>query len=538
MKKFYFILLLVVANFGYSQIEDAWVYFSNKPNSATFLANPLTMLTQRSLDRRAAQNIPLDITDVPIEQTYIDQVTNANGIIVMASSKWMNALHIRGTLTDIQALSSLPFVSAIKYANHSLNPGGRISQKSSEIRPVNKQLDTQITYNYGGSQNQIEMLNGHLLHQQNYTGQGKIIAVLDSGFTGVNTAAPFQNLMTNNQIINGYNFPDRNFNYFSRHNHGTMVLSTMGGFVDGQLVGTAPNSRYYLFITEDVNSENPVEESYWVEAAELADYYGADVINSSLGYSVYDNPNYSHQYDDMIGNKTFAAKGANMAFSKGIVVVVSAGNSGTTGEPHIATPADAFGALTIGAVDSAEAYATFSSIGPSYDNRVKPDVCAKGLNATVSNTSGTIITASGTSFSGPILAGMAATFWSAIPNLTAQQVVNYIRQSADLYATPTIYKGYGIPDFQLALNTALSLEEINNDNAFSVYPNPAENQISFHLQYNQKGTVYLYNTLGQIILSKEISSENNSIDIQNLSNGIYYYNFDADKSFQGKIIKK
>ncbi|SEP59218.1 S8 family serine peptidase [Flavobacterium urocaniciphilum] len=538
MKKFYFILLLVVANFGYSQIEDAWVYFSNKPNSATFLANPLTMLTQRSLDRRAAQNIPLDITDVPIEQTYIDQVTNANGIIIMASSKWMNALHIRGTLTDIQALSSLPFVSTIKYANHSLNPGGRIAQKSSEIRPVNKQLDTQTTYNYGGSQNQIEMLNGHLLHQQNYTGQGKIIAVLDSGFIGVNTAAPFQNLITNNQIINGYNFPDRNFNYYTRHNHGTMVLSTMGGFVDGQLVGTAPSSRYYLFITEDVNSENPVEESYWVEAAELADYYGADVINSSLGYSVYDNPNYSHQYDDMIGNKTFASKGANMAFSKGIVVVVSAGNSGTTGEPHISTPADAIGALTIGAVDSAEAYATFSSIGPSYDNRVKPDVCAKGLNATVSNTSGTIITASGTSFSGPILAGMAATFWSAIPNLTAQQVVNYIRQSADLYATPTIYKGYGIPDFQLALNSALSLEEINNDNAFSVYPNPAENQISFHLQYNQKGTVYLYNTLGQNILSKEISSENNSIDIQNLSNGIYYYNFDADKSFQGKIIKK
>lgn len=538
MKKIYFILILVIANFGYAQIEDAWVYFNDKPNSATFLANPLTMLTQRSLDRRTAQNIPLDLTDVPIEQTYVTQIANATGITVMASSKWMNALHIRGTQTDIQALTAFGFVNSVKFANHSLNPGGRVATISNVIKPVNKQFDVQINYNYGGSQNQIEMLNGHLLHQQNYTGQGKIIAVLDSGFIGVNTAAPFQNLITNNQIIDGYNFPDRNTNYFSRHNHGTMVLSTMGGFVDGQLVGTAPSAKYYLFITEDVNSENPVEESYWVEGAELADYYGVDVINSSLGYFGYDNPNYSHQYDDMIGNKTFASRGANMAFNKGIVVVVSAGNSGATSEPHIATPADAIGALTIGAVDSVEAYANFSSIGPSYDNRVKPDVCAKGLQATVSNTTGTIITANGTSFSGPIMAGMVATFWSALPNLTAQQVVNYIRQSADLYATPTIFKGYGIPDFQLALTTALDLEEVEIAQDFLVYPNPAENQISFQLQYNQKGIVYLYNTLGQNILKREISTENNSIDIQNLANGVYYFNFDADKSFKGKIIKK
>lgn len=538
MRKLYFLLTLVITNFGYSQIEDAWVYFNDKPNSATFLANPLTMLTQRSLDRRTAQNIPLDITDVPIEQTYVTQITNATGITVMASSKWLNALHIRGTQTDIQALTSLPFVNSVKFANHSLNPGGRVAQNSNGIKPVNKQLDVQINYNYGGSQNQIEMLNGHLLHQQNYTGQGKIIAVLDSGFIGVNTVAPFQNLITNNQILGGYNFPDNNTNYFSRHNHGTMVLSTMGGYVDGQLVGTAPNAQYYLFITEDVNSENPVEESYWVEGAELADYYGVDIINSSLGYMGYDNPNYSHQYDDMIGNKTFASRGANMAFSKGIVVVVSAGNSGTSPEPHIGTPADAMGALTIGAVDSVEAYASFSSIGPSYDNRVKPDVCAKGVFATVSNTSGSIVNANGTSFSGPILAGMVATFWSALPNLTAQQVVNFVKQSADNYNAPTIFKGYGIPDFQLALTNALSLETMTSEENLVVFPNPAQNQITFQLQYNQKGVVYLYNSLGQNILKREISSDNNSIDIQNLANGVYYFNFDADKSFQGKIIKK
>ena len=541
MKKLYFLVIFGIANFGYSQIEDAWVYFNNKPSAATFLANPLTMLTQRALDRRIAQNISLDVTDVPVEQSYITQIAASTGITVMAKSRWMNALHIRGTQTNIQALTNLSFVNHITFANHSLNPGGRVSQ-SNKISAVNKQLDTQVIYNYGNSQNQIEMLNGHLLHQQNYTGQGKVIAVLDSGFLGVDTALPFQNLITNNQILGGYNFPDQNTNYFFRHNHGSNVLSTMGGFAEGQLVGTAPNAKYYLFITEDINSENPVEESYWVEGAELADYYGADVINSSLGYFGYDNPNYSHQYDDMIGNKTFASKGANMAFNKGIVVVISAGNSGTTTDPHIGTPADAIGALTIGAVNSLEQYATFSSIGPSYDGRVKPDVCAKGLGTTVCSPTGTIYNSSGTSFSSPVIAGMVATFWSAVPNLSAQQVVQFIKQSSDNYSNPTIQKGYGIPDFQLALTAALNMEIIVDEDPkyFTVYPNPTENLMFLRLEdASEKGTIEIINTLGQKVAEKEFEGSYNAfIDLEDLPKGIYYYRYLSTKEHVGKIIKK
>lgn len=541
MKKIYFLFILGIVNFGNAQMEDAWVYFNDKPSSATFLANPLTMLTQRALDRRMAQNISLDITDVPVEQSYITQIAATTGITVMAKSKWMNALHIRGTQTNIQALTNLSFVNHVTFANHSLNPGGRISQNN-KISAVNKQLDAQVTYNYGSSQNQIEMLNGHLLHQQNYTGQGMVIAVLDSGFLGVNTAIPFQNLITNNQILGGYNFPDQNTNYFSRHNHGSNVLSTMGGFADGQLVGTAPNANYYLFITEDINSENPVEESYWVEGAELADYYGADVINSSLGYFGYDNPNYSHQYDDMIGNKTFASKGVNMAFNKGIVVVISAGNSGTTSEPHIGTPADAIGALTIGAVNSVEQYASFSSIGPSYDGRVKPDVCAKGLGTTVSSPTGTIYNSNGTSFSSPVIAGMVASFWSAVPNLTAQQVVQFIKQSSDNYSTPTIQKGYGIPDFQSALTAALNVEIIVEEapKYFTVYPNPTQDLMFLHLEdASEKGTIEIINTLGQKVTEKEFEGSYNAfIDLEDLPKGIYYYRYISTKEHVGKIIKK
>ena len=303
MKKLLLLIVLFISYNSFAQEQDAWVYFTNKPNASTFLANPLTMLSQRALDRRTAQNIPLDITDAPVHQPYIDQIEAISGIAVMAKSKWLNSIHVRGSQSDIQALSNLTFVNSIDFANGALNTR-QIQPKDNLYSKVNKQLEELVTYNYGNSENQIQMLNGHLLHQQDYTGQGKIIAVLDSGFIGVDSALPFQNLMTNNQILGGYNFPDRNTNYFSRHNHGTSVLSCMGGFVDGQLVGTAPNSQYYLFITEDINSENPVEESYWVEAAELADYYGVDVINSSLGYFGYDNPAYSYTYNELDYPKT------------------------------------------------------------------------------------------------------------------------------------------------------------------------------------------------------------------------------------------
>ena len=417
--------------------EDAWIYFNDKPDAAFYLNNPLQMLSQRALDRRTAQGIILDNTDVPIAQTYIDQVTATTGITVMAKSKWLNALHVRGSQANIQLLANLSFVSSIQFANSSLNSRqSNQTLKSNEITAVNKELEELIDFNYGGSANQVQMLNGHLLHQQNFTGQGKMVAIMDGGFPGVNTASSFQRLRDNNLILGGYNFPDRNTSIYTRSSHGTSVLSCMAGYVDNQLVGTAPDAQYYLFITEDTNSENPVEESYWVEAAEMADSLGVDVINTSLGYFAYDNPNYSYTYSDMNGVKSFIARGSDKAFSKGMICVTSAGNSGNSSNPNIATPADAITTLTVGAVDASEDYVSFSSIGPSFDGRVKPDVCAKGYLATVSNASGNIINANGTSFSSPILAGMVTTFWSAVPNMTNAQIVQFVKESADIYASP------------------------------------------------------------------------------------------------------
>jgi serine protease AprX len=522
MKKIVLSFVLMASFVGFAQ-QDAWVYFTDKPDAATYLANPLTMLTQKSINRRIAQNIALDVKDVPIFPSYITQVTNATGITVMAKSKWLNALHIRGSVVNIQQLASLTFVSNIQFADKTLNSGALPKSAETETyQAVNKTLDTQVTFAYGTSSNQISMLGGDLLHQQDFTGTGKTIAVLDSGFPGVNTAAPFQRLFTNNLILGGYNYVGQSTNFYTGGTHGTLVLSTMGGYVQNALVGTAPDASYYLFITEDIASENPVEESYWVQAAEEADRLGVDIINTSLGYFGYDNPNYSYTYQDMNGITAFASRGADVAFSRGIICVTSAGNSGSTTNPHIAVPAESLHTLAVGAVNASGLYASFSSIGPSFDGRVKPDVAAQGVQAVVANPSGTTGLANGTSFSGPITAGMVACLWQALPTKTNAEIIQIIKQSASIYANPTPQLGYGIPNYNTALSTTLGISEAEKGIVL-LYPNPVKDVLNINTNsFSATTTIAIYSALGQKVLGTKIASANGSISVSQLSSGIYF----------------
>jgi hypothetical protein len=164
----------LVSSFAVFSQQDAWVYFKDKPDFQTYFDNPITMLSQRALDRRTAQNIPLDLKDVPIYLPYYNQISSATGITLMAKSKWLNCVHVRGSQADINALKLLTsVVDHIHYADNSLNTVGRRAQPT-KISAVNKVLSTQINYNYGTSNNQILMLNGISLHQQDFTGSGKI----------------------------------------------------------------------------------------------------------------------------------------------------------------------------------------------------------------------------------------------------------------------------------------------------------------------------------------------------------------------------
>ena len=505
----------------FAQVEDAWVYFKDKPSETAFTNSPLTMLTQRALDRRIRYHISLDYKDIPLEASYVLQIKNAVGITIKARSKWLNALHIQGTQTDINNLLSFNFVEQVEYANKSLNTGGKSFVKS-KMKPKNKNLEFTTEFNYGNGANQIEMLNGQVLHQNNFTGEGMQIAIIDAGFPNVDNFSAFQRLRDNNQILGGYDFVNRNANFYTGYYHGMAVLSTIAGYIDTQFIGTAPDAKFYLFISEDFVNETPLEESLWVEAAEKADSLGVDVINTSLGYTTFDNPNYNYKYADMNGKTTFISRGAEIAFSRGMIVVNSAGNSGNDSWHYISAPADATSVLSIGAVDASGVIANFSSYGPTVDGRIKPDVCAQGANVYVINAAGNIATSNGTSFSSPVLTGVITCLWQAFPSKTNAEITQLVKESAHLFTNPTAQEGYGIPDFETIYNL-LTLEESGAEPIkFSMYPNPVKDVINFKFPKNvEELNVIVFNLLGENVKEINVNKRNPTADISNLSKGLY-----------------
>lgn len=519
-----------------AQVEDAWVYFSDKPSEAAFVSAPLTMLTQRALDRRTRYNIPIDFKDIPVEASYITQVQNATGISVKAKSKWLNAIHVQGLQSDINNLLNLSFVAQIEYANKSLNTNGK-EVVNKIITQKKKSLDFKSDFNYGNASNQIQMLKGDVLHQNNFTGEGIQIAVIDAGFPNVDNFTAFQRIRDNNQILGGYDFVNRSTNFYTGHYHGMAVLSTIAGYIDNEFIGTAPDAKFYLFISEDYLNETPLEESLWVEAAERADSLGVDVINTSLGYTTFDNSNYNHSYSDMDGQTAFISRGAEIAFSRGMIVVNAAGNEGSSSWKYISAPADATSVLSIGAVDALGVIASFSSFGPTPDGRIKPDICAQGANVYIINSSGIIATSNGTSFASPIVTGVIACLWQAFPDKTNTEIIQLVKESSHLYASPTAQEGYGIPNFETVYNV-LDID-MNETIEFTLFPNPTNSSINFKFPRNiEKIEVNIYNLLGKKVFQKNIQKNAPVVDISYLSNGIYLVQIEGDNKIETlKLIK-
>jgi hypothetical protein len=521
--------------------EDAWVYLNDKPSSASFIASPLTMLTQDALDRRSSQSIALDIKDVPVEASYIVAIENSTGITVKAKSKWLNALHVQGTQASIELLKNLSMVNSVDYADKTLNKSKckkrRVDQKFGQVLESN-------TIDYGLAENQINMLSGEFLHNLGYTGTNMRIAVIDAGFKGVESFSAFSKLHDSNnlngEILGGYDFVNRNTDFYvdTGSTHGLSVLSTIGGFIENQFVGTAPDALYYLFVTEDPINETPLEESLWVEAAERADSLGVDVINTSLGYTTFDDASYNYTYSDMNGNTTFITRGAEIATSRGMMIVTSAGNSGGDSWHYIGAPGDANSVLTVGAVNPTENTASFSSYGPTSDNRVKPEVLAQGESAYVINSLGNIALSSGTSFSSPIMAGVVTCLWQAFPTKSVSEIKDIIIQSSDIYNLPTAQRGYGIPDFQEVFEI-LSLDK-NTFQAISVYPTIVERTFTIGFNGNVskfKGTIR--DTSGKLVKKIECLNVKEDIDISFLESGIYFLELVFNQRTQTlKFIKK
>ncbi|MBW6536436.1 MAG: S8 family serine peptidase [Mariniphaga sp.] len=494
--------------------------FTNKDNSPWSLSFPEDYLSEKAIERREKQNIGIDSLDLPVNPSYVQQVLNLGATFIHAS-KWLNGVTVKVSNGDfLNEVSQLSFVKEVQLTKRETQVKSAVNKfYVAYISDKTLEIDTLV---YGKSATQVAQLNGQFLHNQNFKGQGITIAVLDAGFYRVNQYPAFDSLWFYGQIAGTKDFVAEDEDFFEGHYHGMSVLSTMGGNVTGELIGTAPKATYWLLRSEDHNTEFLIEEDNWVVAAEFADSVGADVINSSLGYYTFDDPAMNHTYADMDGNTTRVARAANIAASRGMLVFSSAGNEGRENNPwkFIISPSDGDSVMAVGAVNKDGVPAPFTSWGPASDGDIKPNVSAVGWNTIIQRSNGTFGTGNGTSYSSPVMAGAAACLWQANPFASAWQVKSAIEKSAHLYANPDSLLGYGIPDLKLAdkfLKTTV-FEKWANGAKWLVYPNPSDNYIILQKNSNasEEMVQIAFYTLDGKLLRKEQKPDSQKIIIQNL----------------------
>jgi serine protease AprX len=416
--------------------------FTDKKGTLFSIANPSQFLSPRAIERRRKYGIPINLDDLPIAERYLTGIKNAGGK-VLVKSRWFNSVAISADTVDIEKIRKLPFVRSVKAISRSRRP--RVSNPGSPIEVPATYHRLEDKYGYG--RNQIEMLNGTILHEMGYDGRGMLIAIFDGGFQNANVMPFFDSLRNEERIYATHDFVNNGEFVFDHSTHGTNVLSTMAANFPGLLVGTAPKASYVLLKTEDVGSESLIEEDNWVAAAEYSDSIGVDVINSSLGYTTFEYPQLNYKYQDLNGRTSRATKGANKAAFRGILVVNSAGNSGGDEWRFVGVPADADSVLTIGAVDRYGERAYFSSFGPTADGRIKPNVAARGFETVVGSLNKYAVdSTSGTSFSSPVMAGMVTSLWSAVPTRRNMDVMRALMESGSQAERPDNGLGWGIPD--------------------------------------------------------------------------------------------
>ena len=505
----YTIILLGALLLGLQQINAQnyfWIGFTDKNNSEYSLDQPEMYLSERAIQRRINQNIALDSLDLPVNQNYIDSVLTLNVALVHAS-KWLNGITVRcdsATLAD--SLGYWSFIREVQLTKPDISTKSIFNKFADENFTDAIPIDTSL---YGSSVYQVGMMEGQLLHNENFRGQGMQIAVLDAGFYKVDELPAFDSLWTNNQILGIKDFVNPNDEFFLTYSHGMSVLSCMGGNIPGELIGTAPKASYWLLRSEDNGSEYIVEEDNWVAAAEFADSVGVDIINSSLGYTEFQDTSTNHTYADMDGNTTRVTRGANIAASRGILVFSSAGNERDKSWFRIVAPSDGINVIGVGAVDMDFEPAYFSSAGPAVDGALKPNVSAMGYQTTLQRSNGTVGFANGTSFSSPVLAGMAVSLWQAYPEKTAIEIKDAVERSGHLYNSPDSLQGYGVPNMQVAcslLNPA-SAEITPHSKSWTIFPNPVKDRIVLQSKTNLQADqldIKLYALDGRLVDSWQL----------------------------------
>lgn len=533
MKRALTVLIILIFTTGLiaQDVYKYAVHFTDKDHTPFSIDRPEEFLSQKAIDRRAKFNIQITEEDLPIDPTYIEEVlalTDDAKLIIQV--KWLNAIII--SLTDTTNIDFINLLGHVESTKLVFRPDNKETKNKLQFEieetivhaPLKSISEFDSTY-YGGSWMQIHQLKGEKLHEMGLTGQGMTIAVLDAGFINVDERMVFNRLWENEQIKGTANFVAPGTSVFADHSHGTSVLSTMGGYWEGFLIGTAPDADYWLIRTEDGATEYLVEEYNWVAGAAFADSVGADILNTSLGYTTFDDPAMDHTWDELNGDSTVITRGSNMAYRKGMLVVNSAGNSGNGSWRYVGAPADGYQVFSIGAIDADEEIASFSSHGFPWSEDVKPDVVAQGRGTYVASASTDMVgPGNGTSFSSPVMAGMAASLWQADPTLSPFMIKQAIYFSSDKFNNPDTLYGYGLPDFQLALSILGIEGPEQKANTFIVVPNPVNDNFKLLFDHGSEQMEWrIFNLKGQLLDSGSKSGLNASINISiaNYPSGIY-----------------
>jgi len=442
---------------------------------------------------------------VPVDSKNLHKIS-LKQVKIIGTSKWFNAAFI--LVQDPKQLKSIEKLSCVDHI------------ETGKTYYIEKLGTKASLLNYGQADVQINMLGLNTYHDLGNTGKGVKLALFDAGFFKVDSIIAFDSLRKRGGILATKDFVSGNSNVYDDDAHGMYVLSLIAGFVKDSMNGTAPDVDVVLARTEDAASERHIEEFNWVKALEWADSIGVDIIHSSLGYSLFDSLQGDYKYQDMDGNSTIISRAAEIAFKRGIFITNSAGNEGKKVWKYITAPCDGKNVLCIGSVDSFRRKSDFSSFGPSADGRVKPDVMAMGSLVTIIGTNNVIRRGSGTSFSGPLMAGFVACLKQNFPGASNQLMLEAIRKSGDRYLTPSDSMGYGIPNIHRAdslLRKMLSVKDHFSKTKVEIYPNPCIDLI--HIQNaEQILNAELIDPTGKLL---ELHLIGNKINLSNQRSGIY-----------------
>ena len=555
-----------------SETLKVWVLFTDKGFSTSFdqrraIDQYQTQMSNRAKRRRefrAQFSLP-NFTDLPIESRYIDAVLLLGGKL-RSESRWLNGVGLEATPQVIREIACMPFVRAIDpIRQHTrlfeVPTRGSVSPSAP---PSAKVLD------YGNAETQITQIQADFLHQEGFLGEKVVIGLLDTGFNLEHTALERVDVIAEHDFVNDDDSTADEVDQDDPNHdvHGSVVLAILAGNAPGQLIGVAPRARYLLGKTEKVSQqgvvfERQIEEDWWVEGLEWLEGMGADVVSSSLGYADW------YRFADLDGKTSKVTIAANLAVQKGMAVVIAAGNLGAQppseafGLPgRMTPPADGFDVLAVGAADRNGQVLPFSSRGPTFDGRIKPDLVAMGAGVTsVDSTTrgGFSSNHLGTSSAAPLAAGTVALLMEAFPLATARDIVHTLRSTASQAEKPDNIAGYGIIRARAAYDRLLNqfghtgfpkpvavqptsdllpatLGKLKRGELLQNYPNPfnPETWIPFKLASSGQVTIRIYNSDGRLI---------NRLELGKLAAGDYsekhraaYWNgcnFDGERAASG-----